>query len=156
MSALGAGPPPALLHGSLLMSAVPLTHISRFATVLIPSRYPTDCPKDILRHTVKANFLFFLFPYLLDVLSSVIKTMNKKWKWWLFILSVPWQTVCAQQTLMTPGCHYRVAYRLWKHLGAVSADARCFFSLLMWTILHCNSFCCSLWSAHAAAWLSNK
>lgn len=38
------------LHASLLMSAppqTPLTHISKFATVLIPPRYQTDCHKDV-------------------------------------------------------------------------------------------------------------
>lgn len=48
LSALCAGLLPARLHASLLMSAPPsLTNTSKFTTVLIPSRYPTDRPKDI-------------------------------------------------------------------------------------------------------------
>lgn len=95
LTALCAGPLPALLHASLLMSAhpppTPYTHLQirhSFNSLSLPSRLSQ-------RHTGNANF-FPSFLYLLDVLSSVIKAMNKKWKWGLFILSVPWQTVCTK------------------------------------------------------------
>lgn len=95
LTALCAGPLPALLHASLLMSVhpppTPYTHLQirhSFNSLSLPSRLSQ-------RHTGDANF-FPSFLHLLYVLSSVIKAMNKKWKWGLFILSVPWQTVCKE------------------------------------------------------------
>lgn len=64
-------------------------------------------------------------------LPSTIEAMNKGWKWWLFILSSPWQTDPNDPRLPSPGGL--------SPLGAVQADALCFSSLLMWTILGCNS-----------------
>ena len=83
LSALCAGPLPALVHASLLMSALP-SHT--FANS--PQFYLPLVTQQTLTKTFEANTsgqrppaplsLFFFFIYFLDVLSSVIKTMNKK------------------------------------------------------------------------------
>lgn len=103
----------------------PLAHICKFATVLTPPRYPTDSHKDIWGERLTPTFpppLSFFFFYISWMfchpwLKPWIRNENGG-----CLFSARRGKLSAQQTLMTPGCHYRVAYRLWKHL---QADARC-------------------------------
>lgn len=120
LSALCAGLLPAPLYASLLMSALLLHTFPNSPQFLFPLVTQQTVPKTFKaqeRHAVDANVFLQLF---------IRWTLNHLWfKLWIrnenggCLFSVCLAQLSAQHTLMTPGCHYRVAYRLWKHLRAV-------------------------------------
>lgn len=131
----------------------PFMHIYWFATVLISSRSSTECPKDVqgTEESMPASpppFAYLKFCH--AWLKAWIRNGNGG-----CLFSLCCGKLSAHQPLMTSSCHYWAAYRLWKRLWAVRADAHCVYSLLMWTVSHCNSACCGVRQQQVARLTTN-
>lgn len=151
LSTLFAGPLPAVLQASLLMSAIS-THIQICHSFNFLS-YTAD-RSDYQYGTRKVNDNFLL-P--LSTESFVICDLNTKWKWWLFILPAPHLTVCTKDSndprIPLPGS-------LSPMNASKSSFSRCSLLLLtaneIYSLLVHSSFCCSLWSVLLPPWHHNK